>query len=603
MAAGQWIDARGAIRAFWSTFGRELTSEEALHWRKLDVRISEKTGDLARLVWLEQQSPELVREMESVSLMLIRTFNASGQTDDATRLRADWRGRELHPSLWLALDVDQHLARGERDEALALLHSVEFDGPADVGRRLRLAFLAANPTEAWTELTAAVQADPRNPDARSFRAQLLERAGAIEDARIEFVAALVAAPEDPVRRDQLAEFYRRHGSPGLALQTWRDGVAPSAPDFFWVRVLFWERLWQTSGDALIAPPTGSLTHLINGLSDLPLGVFWNDGVIPDPAALRLAETRPEVSWLRLLELLRTGKEREAQLAIDRFTSSADALAPLPLAVIRSVLRWRIQELAPIYGEMPVAPPGVVAHTLIDEFRAWPADGLSAETNALVKGPHVWTAVMLGLGWSEAALAMNDPDGLVADPAVPDWVHYGVAMALRQNRGGEIALEYLAAAPKVPMLQLLAGEIRWSGGASAEESGLADLATLPGGVGYRAAWLLTLRALELEQWSEAKRWATGQAELAQSISGRELLARTALLSGQEEEAVRLYTALGVDSLEAGMFLARRAFAAGNWVEARTLTEDLLVRFPGELELRGNLEAIAQAEAAAAQGATP
>ena len=482
---------------------------------------------------------------------------------------------------------------------MALLNAVEFEGAAEVGRRLRLSFLAATPRAAWEELTAGMRANPKNPDVRSFRGQLLERAGAVEDARIEFVAALVAAPDDPVRRDQLAEFYRRHGSPASALQTWRDGLSDSSPDFLWLRVLFWQRLWQGGEAELLEAPIGKWTALIDGMSKLPGDVFWNENVM-SAADLRLMSARPEVEWLRLLEYLRQGEMRAAQLHLERLSDAAEALDPVALAVIRSVLRWQLQELTPAYGDMPVAIPGVQAHTLIDELRAWPGEGLSDETKTLMGRAEAWPALMLALGWPEAALIMADEATLAANQAVPDWLHYGMAMALRQNRDGSAALAYLNATPKVPILQLLAAEIKWTDGLTAEAAGLAQLAKTAGSVGYRAAWLLAIQALEREEWVEARTWIEGQPELGQSVTGRELAARSAFLSGDENEAAKRYGELGVDSLEAGMFLARRAFADQRWSEARELTEQLLARFPGELELRANLNKIAEAEAAVGAG---
>ena len=127
--------------------------------------------------------------------------------------------------------------------------------------------------------------------------------------------------------------------------------------------------------------------------------------------------------------------------------------------------------------------------------------------------------------------------------------------------------------------------------------MVDLAKMDGTIGYRAAWLLALRSLELGEWDGARAWIAGQRDLAKSVGGRELAARAALMSGNEADAAKLYADLGGESLEAGMFLARQAFAAKQWSDARDLTEQLLARFPGELELRGNLEKIAQAEAAA------
>ena len=336
--------------------------------------------------------------------------------------------------------------------------------------------------------------------------------------------------------------------------------------------------------------------MIEGLAKLPGDRFWNDGLLT-PAELRLASSRPEVEWLQLLEWLRRGETVKAQLHLEQFSDAAEALAPVALATIRSVLRWQLQELAPGYGEMPVAVTGTQAHTLIDELRAWPADGLPEETQRLLSGAQVWPALMVALGWTEAALMMAEESEMANDASLPNWVHYGMAVVLRQNREAQAALAYLSSAPKVPILQLLTAEMKWSEGATAEESGLATLAVSEGTVGYRAAWLLALRALELEQWGQAREWIEGQPVLKDSIGGREMVARAALMSGDETAAAGLYEALGVESLEAGMYLARKAFADRRWQDARDITEQLLARFPGELELRGNLEKIAQAEAAA------
>jgi hypothetical protein len=367
----------------------------------------------------------------------------------------------------------------------------------------------------------------------------------------------------------------------------------------WLRVLFWQKLWQGAGSELPGASIGNWTALIEGLAKLPADRFWNEGVM-SPAEIRLASARPEVEWLGLLELIRIGETKEAQLHLNRFSDAAEALAPLALATIRDVLRWQLQELAPDYGEMPVAFPSTQAHPLIDEFRAWPAEGLSEETELLLSGSHAWPALMLALGWPEAALTMADEVELSKDALLPDWLHYGLAVSLRKNRDAAAALAYLSNAPADPVLRLLAAEIKWSEGATAVESGLAELAKAEGTVGYRAAWLLALRDLELEEWTQARAWIEGQPELKQSVGGREMMARAALMSGDEETATELYNALGLESLEAGMFMARKAFAESRWQDARDITEQLLARFPGELELRGNLEKIAQAEAAAETG---
>jgi len=79
-----------------------------------------------------------------------------------------------------------------------------------------------------------------------------------------------------------------------------------------------------------------------------------------------------------------------------------------------------------------------------------------------------------------------------------------------------------------------------------------------------------------------------------VSGKEILARVALLEGNTDEAARRYGQVGERSAEAMAYSARQAFAKKDWKEAHRLTLELLDRCPDELQLRANLEAIAEAE---------
>ena len=594
----RWLEARGAVREFVRTYGKSLDEDETREWRRLDVLASVGAGDMARLVWLEQQDPDLLAQMEAASLKIVRTLSAAGQLEEAARVRDRWRGREETPAYWLATDVDRLLARRQIEEARALLHSTHFEGAADAGRLMRLALLAATPAEAWDLLTAAVRADSRHPDVRSFRGQILERAGDPTNARTEFVAALVTDPGDPVRRDQLANFYVRHGAIPLALQTWREGLGPAGVDFLWLRVLFWERVAGGAGKPLPEAPAGTWSDLIHALTELPFDLFWREGLLTDAAVSRRAELRPEVEILRLLEALRTGDEVDARTRAIALSAPAEAVAPVALGAVQSVLRWRATELRPQFGDLPVAPPAQVEHVLFEQIRAWPADGLPAETAALLAGPDAWSALALAAGWTESALRLAGSRLQTPDVDAPEWFHYGLAVALRQRRDDATARDFLNACPATPGLRLLAAEIDWaSGQEDAARAAMATLVTEPDAAGHRAAWLLANDAFARRDWVEARRWVQARPELEGTIGGQEILARSWASEGDLVAATRIYEALGPRSLEAGLLLARRAFEAKNYGQARELIEALLGRFPDRIELRATLEEVVAAETAA------
>src|SRR5207248_2058510 len=143
-------------------------------------------------------------------------------------------------SRWFELDVDALLRRGRRAEAAALLNSQSFSGAADCGRLARLAMLntPANLKAAWDYLDRAFALDPHNPEVRLFRGEILDGVGRHDPAKVEYLAALEADPDNPFIRDQLAEFYRRAGSYDLAMITWASGLTNnSATDLIWLKTV------------------------------------------------------------------------------------------------------------------------------------------------------------------------------------------------------------------------------------------------------------------------------------------------------------------------------------------------------------------------------
>ena len=200
---------------------------------------------------------------------------------------------------------------------------------------------------------------------------------------------------------------------------------------------------------------------------------------------------------------------------------------------------------------------------------------------------------LAAGWIEAALQLHRlsviPDGF------PDWVAYGVTQALRFGRGNEKALAFASKQKPSPALDVLIGELLLAEGKTDQAlKRLNALATKDSDVGFRAAWLWCLTQIERGKLEQARRMVQTQPRLRDSTTGKELLARIALLEGNNDEADQLYAALEKASPEAKVHLARRAFAQKNWAEAKRLTEELVLQFPDNMQFRANLRAIVKAK---------
>jgi len=339
-----------------------------------------------------------------------------------------------------------------------------------------------------------------------------------------------------------------------------------------------------------------LTELIRVLQAIPTDRFWDHAQIEDPLLRRRAAQRPEVELLMALEHLRTGQMMEAVELFSTLSDEARALQPVAVTAIRAVLRWRLVELAPDFGFLPPAPDGAVEHTLMTQLRNWPAEGLGKETREVLQGPDVATALMLAAGWPQAALMMRDPVAGEADDA-PEWLPFGVAASLRQVEGVNAALTYLQSRSATPALRLLAAEIMWSKDPAQGRLQLRGLSKVAGDVGFRASWLLATAALNEGKAAEAVKVVEDHEALRESPAGQELLARAALALGMDEKAGAIYAELGPVSLDAGLWLAREAFVAEDWENARSLTLELIDRFPAQIELRRNLQTIAAAEAEA------
>ncbi len=217
-----------------------------------------------------------------------------------------------------------------------------------------------------------------------------------------------------------------------------------------------------------------------------------------------------------------------------------------------------------------------------------------DVHALLKSPEIFSAIFLSEGWWEAALQLNKMDVLPAD--FPAWVAYGMTQALRNNRNLATALAFASKQKPTPELNVLIGELLIA--SHDPDGGLKQLekyAKENSELGARAAWLTSLIYIDKKAFAKAEEVVQANKLLAQSIMGKEVLARIAFGENKTDETIEIYHSIEDKSPEAKSFFARQAFADKDWNKARTLTLELLRQYPTETALWENLQKINAAEA--------
>lgn len=562
----------------------------------LEILAHLQMRNIPRLLHLYDRYPHLFRPHEEAALFVCRGLLQTENDKTFHDLRGSWRGREKRTDAWLALDVDALLVTGERDAALAMLAPKRSDAKSETVRLIRLALLKApdHLEEAWGHLEEAAMLAPSNSDVRLFRGQILEQLGKYASARVEYVAAHLAEPDNPRLSDQLAEFYRRRGNLHLALATWEKGLTPSTPGYLWLKAMFWSRMVEPLDRdwSKAACPPGRLSPLLAWLGQLPDTRLWDEETffqVPDRT--QLLSTRQELFWLRVVDHLSRDQETQALLLLERTPFKDRSFHPEMEEALVAILRFRK------WGAFPQKParllsPDKSAHPLfrqLAEGGANPPHGLTA----LIKSPEAFSALFLAGGWLEAALRLHRLPEIPKN--FPEWVPYGLTQAIRCNRGTAEALSFAEGQPQTPALTVLTGELLLAENRVDEAmTRLGETAGHPSGAGFRAAWFKAMVHLDRKEADAARQTVREQPRLARSLTGRELMARMAVAENNPREATRLYATLQKSSPEAKVWLARQAYADGHWTEARRLTTDLAALYPDVLQFRANLAAIARAE---------
>ncbi|MDB6071728.1 MAG: putative system TPR-repeat lipoprotein [Verrucomicrobiales bacterium] len=560
-------------------------------WEDLEVKAATGALKLDRLLAIHDARPERIMADENASLMVFRALAARGDLAKADAISAVWQEKSAKPEAWILAQADSHMGNGLAPKALKLLLAAKDWKPADeVQRLMRLAILQApeNLPAAWDHLEKAYGLDPKNADIRSFRGQILEARGLTEEARLEYVAALVSEPGSALRRDQLATFYTRQGDFDHAIPTWLEAPAGQQTGFMEFKGRFWARVVSPAAAAKATPASdgdGAWRKALDSMELAPPGKW----MAPVPGGLAPAlNQHGEIWWLALLDGLQGGDETGVSNALAAPPARSTGIAPDLIPALRTVLAIRAKRplqniLWPVLAKHQTRPAFFAALERLSQASRNGADlPETPAIEALARHPAAPAYVFAAAGWREAALRLHD---WTAATDTPDDMLYTIAVCLKLNRGPQVAADFLKDRPGA-LFQGLAGELLIASGKTAD--GLKRLqAAAPDNsdAGRRAGWLLCLAHLEQRDFPSAQTVLTATPGLADSSQGLEIAAKLALATEKPDEATALYRkAADAGSAEGLTWLLRESVKSGDTTAARELSIKLRGLMPDQLQTR-------------------
>jgi len=407
---------------------RELVPRSQMRkWQEMTFSAATQSADIAHLVALENESPELFAEREPESLAV---GHAQIETDQLTAyagLRKVWQDREKTPSAWALLDAGAMAKEGREKDAAKLLENLKCDPAREAVRLARLAAMTVrdDPGKASSLIAKALEAGPRVAEAHILAGMVFEELGKVQEAFAEHGIAMRLAPRDPFARDRMADFCCRHGQYAQGVKLWYEGLRPPSMDFAWTKYLFWTRVAVRMGEVPqgLEPPPGPLEPLAAFMLTLPPERFWDASGFH-----RVADRHPhlvgrqELHWRRLLEVPRTGCDIESRWLRGFEREGRDSWNPhLETALLRIVLYRLTGSLGPFEVEAAESSFRVQPHPFLAELerQARSSDpDLPAPLLALVKSDFIYAAACLAAGWPEAAVRLYPTEEPPAE--APEW---------------------------------------------------------------------------------------------------------------------------------------------------------------------------------------
>ena len=581
--AREFLDAKQPSAALAVARALDAESPEVVD---LEIAATTQQKNVFGLAALYDKHPDAVAEQDAAAQLVARSALMTGDEATVDELLAQWEGKSDQPHAWLCMAADRAFREGDFDAAREILESNSFDGSRDAGRQLRLAMLDAadSPAVALERINELVMQAPRSGDAHLMRAQLLEGLDRLPEARVAFVTALAAVPENPFYRYELASFYRRRGDLRFAMRTWEDSLELNNPEPGWLKTLFWSRVAHPSQRTLDDAETlkGGFADVVAFLNDLDDERFFNDEAFRRlPTSRAIARRHQEIYWLKLLEALRSGDEPAAIALLDANRFRVQSWNVVLEDALRSLLEFRSG------GELSRRTQrsfgGLPAHKVHPFIAALcPAEGSQpdAKLAAFLRSGDAVSMTLVASGWMEAALRMPHSDR--CEDAAPHHMAYAMTQAYRSNRTPDEAFQFAMRQPESSALDAVLGEMHLARGEADEAMQMWRLASQDvGPAGYRASWMLAVELLGRDRLNEAERVVNAHADLRHAVIGQELLARIALQRGEVDNAVAIYESIASDSIDARLFAIQRRLARGtdaDLQEAQAIGEQLFAVHP-------------------------
>lgn len=581
----------------------DLSTENGQEWLHLIIDAYSATDNKEQLLLIYSRFPKAFSTNEQAALTVADFLTAQQNTADYNTLRSTWTGRESELARWTFLDAQEKVIEGKPAQAIKILENIKFKGKNETDRLVRLAalYVADDPKKAWNYLSQATKQDPENPDIRTFRASLGEMLNHSQTAHTDYIAAVQTDPENPFRREQLADFFLRTKQYTQALRILQDTMLEPSLDTIWLKTLFWSRVAypvkKTWKGADI--PDGPAIDFVAYLNAIPEDIFWNELAFKDvPDNQRFLDTFQETFWLQLITDLKKGDEAQAQQRLLHNSFASVSWSPELEKALKTTLNFR-QAMQASSGTLSLFPRASDIEnpqeltTLLASLSETAPEQLSSsiplDLHDFLLSKEAFIIPFLAAGWTEAAIQLH---AIKEFPTTfPGWIAASFTEALEQNRDLNTALEFAASQKSSSALSLLVAELALANDDKQTAfNALKGIYTSNDAHGRKAALMLGQFLMEHNNPQDAKKAILAQPALTDDAAAKELLARISVQEGDIDKAASLYLDIEQQSSEAKSFLARKAYGEKDWPRARKLTEALLVEFPENTTLSDNLKKI-------------
>lgn len=570
--------------------GSEQTASEQARWLDLTLKAAEGLENQKLLVEIYELNPSLFVSKEPLALKVAAYYLQKNDFLSFDQLKNNFQLQPKSSPEWELLTADALALQGKSDKAQAHLDSLKLQGAQETDRLLRLALLAENehPKVAFEKLTEALKVSPQRSDLHYFRAKLLQNSGHEDLALKEIEQALKVSPETAFYREELIDAYVEKGQWQQAYLALQSFFLPPSSGKIWLSALFLDKVYKPFATHFDNRPLpeDQFTPLMRYLLTVGRENYWNEALAASqPAVKQLANQTPKALWLELLNDLNIGHEKDALTLLEAHPEIA-SIHPLLFSGLKQTLAFRLR--APLVETSSNAK----SHPLFAQLNNPP---FSKELEKLLASDEAFTALLLAAGWNEAAIREHKLALLPQE--FPKWVAFSFTQALNENRGTEAALQFATAQPETPQLSLLIGTLELK--SRNKEKGaalLGSLASKPTDIGAKAAKALSDYQIQKKAWTDAFNTINLNAAFAQSLEGKERLAKIQLNRGKVSEAQDIYQSIIDQSSEAKSFFAAKYFKQKDYPRAAHLTRQLLKQFPYRDDLKQQLAQIEKAQSA-------